>query len=145
MANTYEIFYQFQPKQLNVCWKIISPYIGHGIRWWCQPCIEKVNIVWPRVVNKEYISVIEGTALPFVFQTFDSPSLSPPALVYCRQSRESQMFVRRRGVLSLLSLIYVYSLIRSHKAVTPSKPSWPAVTETKIKMAAMHWAVTEIK
>ena len=32
------------------------------------------------IKHKEYISVKEGTAPPFVFQTFDSPNLSPPAL-----------------------------------------------------------------
>ena len=36
------------------------------------------------VMTKEYISVIEGTAPPFVFQTFDSPNLSPPALSEAR-------------------------------------------------------------
>ena len=59
----------------------------------------------------------EGTAPPFVFQIFDSPNLSPPALsdghvvqyTADRAGRgwESQMFGRRKRVLSLLSLIYI--------------------------------------
>ena len=58
--------------------------------------------------NIQYsISVIKGAAPPFVFQTFDSPNLSPLCLQYtalpaclaeqARSSWESQMFVRKRG------------------------------------------------
>ena len=74
---------------------------------------QKLNI-WLRVSdglqpkNIQYsISVIEGAAPPFVFQTFDSPNLSPLCLQYtalpaclaeqARSSWESQMFVRKRG------------------------------------------------
>ena len=65
---------------------------------------------------KEYISVMEGTAPAIVFQTFDSPNLSPLYLQYTalpdRLTEQAgrgwvnQMFVRRWRVLSLLSLIY---------------------------------------
>ena len=33
------------------------------------------------ILTKQYISVIEGTAPPFVFKTFDSPNLSRLCLV----------------------------------------------------------------
>ena len=67
--------------------------------------------------TKEYILVIEGTAPPCVLQTFAHPT-SPCLLcqtvrvlgVFCRQSKErlgGQMFWRRRGVLSVLLLIYI--------------------------------------
>ena len=66
--------------------------------------------------------MIEGIASPCVFQAFAHPT-SPPACavrqsgsyrVYFKQSRErlsGQIFGRRRGVLSVLTLIYVYSLV----------------------------------
>ena len=56
-----------------------------------------------------------GQHPPFVFQTFYSPNLSPhfctalPARLTEQAGRgwESQIFVRRRGVLSLQSMIYI--------------------------------------
>ena len=65
-----------------------------------------------------YVSVIEGTAPRFVFQTFDSPNLSPLLLcqtgrginTYCRQSGErlgESNVWETKEVLSLLSLMYI--------------------------------------
>ena len=72
--------------------------------------------------TKEYISVIEGTLgqyPPASSKHLPNQPLPPPALsdsqvvgvsIYCRQSRErlvGQMFGQRRGVLSVLLLIYI--------------------------------------
>ena len=76
------------------------------------------NIVIRYIPCKEYISVIERTALPASSKHLPSQPLPPsPALsdsqvvgVYCRQSRErlgGQMFGRRSGVVSVLLLIYI--------------------------------------
>ena len=46
----------------GLCWGEPRVHQGLGTLWRC---------------TKEYISVIEGTAPPIVFQTFDSPNLSP--------------------------------------------------------------------
>ena len=54
---------------------------------------------------KEYISVIEGTAPPFVLQTFDSPNLSPPAL---SDSQEKPHCLPRNRRLPRLPIIFVW-------------------------------------
>ena len=68
-------------------WKFVFPQSENGVSTCTKHKV--ISSLVATVPAKEYISVIEGTAPPCVFQTFDSPNLSPRLL--CQTVRKGSV------------------------------------------------------
>ena len=106
-------YMQLQPKPWHTIFCLILFLDYLGMQSWKQKKTVKC---------KEYISVIEGTAPPFVFQTFNSPNLSPLCLQYTALPARL-----RRDFLTLKSWV---KLSLSH--YLPSCPGRGGVNSTQM-------------